>query len=258
MLIEYLNLNNCNPNQLPTGKFTLFIADLHLSADCPIVINKFLDFLNTVVIKAETLYILGDLFVIWAGDDDKRLLSQKIQATLRQIAKQGIKIFLMPGNRDFLLGEKFAKASCCELISDPRVIDLYGKRILLTHGDILCGKDSYYMRFRKFTRDPRRQLLFLRLPFFIRKWLALAIHGLSCLKGTIHSLDDLKNRVQLEAIVMMQKYGVDHIIHGHIHLPFMTETIVNGNVMHHMVLDMWVEKKEYSGFEVIMIAEGKN
>ncbi|OGT08934.1 MAG: UDP-2,3-diacylglucosamine diphosphatase [Gammaproteobacteria bacterium GWE2_37_16] len=223
---------------------TLFIADLHLDVSHPKTVAAFFLFLQTKAKEAEALYILGDLFVVWAGDDDRGILAKQVRIALQQLVVSGTKVFLMSGNRDFLLGKDFAYDSDCILLEDPTVIDLYGRKTLLTHGDLLCGKDALYAKFRALTRDKVRQQMFLSLPFCIRKNAASFVHTLSCIRGLSRSRVDLKNTVQKEALLMMQKFNVDQIIHGHIHMPLIEETNQDGKRMRHIVLGSWEEKEQ--------------
>lgn len=223
---------------------TIFIADLHLDASHPKAVAAFFLFLQTKAKEAEALYILGDLFVVWAGDDDRGSLAKQVRVALQQVAVSGTKIFLMSGNRDFLLGKDFAYHSDCILLEDPMVVDLYGRQTLLTHGDLLCGKDALYAKFRVLTRDKKRQQMFLSLPFCIRKKTASFVHFLSCIRNVTRSRTDLKNLVQKEALLMMQKFNVDQIVHGHIHMPFIEETTYDDKKIRHIVLGAWEEKEK--------------
>src|SRR5581483_1157822 len=136
---------------------TLFISDLHLTAARPAITELFLDFLAHEARRAEALYILGDFFEYWIGDDAVRQAEYRpIIEGLRASAAH-VPIYFMHGNRDFLIGDDFARASGCRLIPDPTVVDLYGTRTLLMHGDVLCTDDVDYLAFRKVARDPRWQ-----------------------------------------------------------------------------------------------------
>ena len=156
----------------------IFIADLHLSPTQPKVTNLFFKFIEDTAPKADALYILGDFFKFWVGDDDRSIFNEQIKKALKTISSK-IPVYLMPGNRDFILGQTFAKESGCILISDPYKIDLYNKPTLLTHGDILCSKDMKHCIFRTITRFPHGIAIFLKLPLKFRTWLASSIQKYS-------------------------------------------------------------------------------
>lgn len=140
---------------------TLFISDLHLSGERPEIISLFLDFLGTKASQAESLYILGDLFEVWIGDDAIPADMEPVISGLASLTANGIPVYVMVGNRDFLLGEQFEKLTGCTLIKDPTLIDLYGQPTLLLHGDTLCTDDLDYQQFRIMVRDPHWQSDFL-------------------------------------------------------------------------------------------------
>ncbi|MCB1904608.1 MAG: UDP-2,3-diacylglucosamine diphosphatase, partial [Gammaproteobacteria bacterium] len=132
----------------------LFISDLHLSPQRPGTVSLFLRFLRERAVQGASLYILGDLFDAWIGDDDSRPPIPEIVASLRQLADRGTQLFFISGNRDFLVGEAFAKASGCRLLPDTQVLTLAGSRALLMHGDLLCSDDRDYQEWRKRLRNP--------------------------------------------------------------------------------------------------------
>src|ERR1043165_8832595 len=140
---------------------TLFISDLHLDEARPQIVAEFEQFLRDDARGAKALYILGDLFESWIGDDDDSELAQSAGSALRSLADAGVPIFFMHGNRDFLLGEEYARRAGVTLLSDPQVIDLDGERTLIMHGDTLCTDDVEYQRFRALVRDPAWQRQFL-------------------------------------------------------------------------------------------------
>src|SRR5687767_9618680 len=144
---------------------TLFISDLHLYAERPAITELFLAFLSGEARTARALYILGDLFEYWIGDEyAARNDVRPIVTGLRALADRGVPIYVMHGNRDFLLGPEFARASGATLLPDPSVIDLYGAPVLLMHGDSLCTRDTEYMAFRSMVRDPAWQRDMLAKP----------------------------------------------------------------------------------------------
>ena len=132
---------------------TYFIADLHLASERPAITRALAHFLNDHL-HADALYILGDLFESWVGDDDTSTLATAVSDLLSRYTRAGPRLYLMHGNRDFLLAERFAETSCATLLPDPTLIDLYGRPTLLTHGDALCTADVAYQAFRRQVREP--------------------------------------------------------------------------------------------------------
>jgi UDP-2,3-diacylglucosamine hydrolase len=215
---------------------TLFIADLHLSPSEPEVAKLFCQFLETAV-TADALYILGDLFKFWIGDDDHNEFNEQIKAALKKIGAK-IPVYLMPGNRDFLLGEDFAKASNCTLIADPNKINLYGRPTVLTHGDILCTKDIKLKVFRKIIRIPAGLKLFLKLPLAMRHWMASTIQAHSARakkfkpkKNLVPQIDTINN--------LLEKFNSTQIIHGHTHDSETEEYNLNNQKIRRISLGEW-------------------
>ena len=196
-------------------KNTLFTSDTHLSPTEPETIKLFLNFLENVDPQTDALYILGDLFKFWVGDDDRSKFNETIKQALKKLSAK-IPIYLMPGNRDFTLSQTFATESGCILIPDPCVINLYGTQAVLTHGDILCTKDKMHCMFRKIIRMPFGINMFLKLPIKFRIWLASKIQGYSAkakLKKSKNSMSVQPDAVQK----LLTKYDAKKIIHGHTH-----------------------------------------
>jgi len=218
---------------------TFFIADLHLQPAEERTAQIFFDFLGYEATEAEALYILGDLFMAWPGDDDRSPFNEKVKGALRKLVQKGTRVFLMPGNRDFLLGDSFAEESGCTLLTDPTIIDLYGRRTLLTHGDNLCGRDILLTSFRGIMGRKRIRKFFLSLPLVVRKSLALAAHGVSSVRGLLLSRKHLKSIVYQEGLQAMLANDLTQLIHGHIHIPFIDEPSVNNTKFRHIVLAAW-------------------
>ncbi|HHB91878.1 MAG TPA: UDP-2,3-diacylglucosamine diphosphatase [Thioploca sp.] len=203
---------------------TLFIADLHLSPSRPDSLKLILEFLSGRAKQAEALYILGDLFEVWVGDDDDEPIYKSVLAALQDLT---IPIFVMHGNRDFLLGKQFTKNTGCQLIPDYHVIDLYGKPTLLLHGDTLCTLDTDYQAFRQQVRKPNWQKFFLSQPLSIRKKLAKEARDSSQAKTKNTNVEIMD--VTVEAVnEQLTKYNVTQLIHGHTHRPNCHE--VDGNI----------------------------
>jgi UDP-2,3-diacylglucosamine hydrolase len=154
--------------------------------------------------------------------------------------ESGVKVFIMAGNRDFLLGERFALETTTTLIQDPLVIDLYGRQTLLTHGDRLnIGRDTLHSLFHDFMDNKKVQKLFFMLPVFVRKTLAWGVHGFSCVRGFFVSRKHMKDIVLQDAMAAMLQQDVNQIIHGHIHLPFIDEQTIDNENFRHIVLEEW-------------------
>lgn len=195
---------------------TFFISDIHLDENRPEINRIFLDFLLSS--QADALYILGDLFDVWMGDDTATSFHQSIISALKAVSQKGIPVYLMPGNRDFLLGSIFAKASGCQLLPDPTVIDLYGQPTLLMHGDTLCTQDKRYLAFRRIVRNPYVQAIFLKLPLFIRQLVAQSLRQASQ-HYTAQAAAEIMDVTPALIPDIMQKYQVKQLIHGHTHRP---------------------------------------
>jgi UDP-2,3-diacylglucosamine hydrolase len=212
---------------------TYFISDLHLSANEPQISELFLKFLEEEAKKADALYILGDFFARWIGDDNTDPHDQRITQALANFSEthHQIPIYIMHGNRDFLLGERFIQNSQCILLPDPTVIELYGDTVVLTHGDQLCTLDTSYQRFRRFVRHPWTKKFFLRLPLLIRSKIAQLLSR----KASGHPIPQKKPQnfdrrwdVSTDAVyALLRRYKATGLIHGHTHKP---------NI-HHFILD---------------------
>ncbi|WP_342228199.1 UDP-2,3-diacylglucosamine diphosphatase [Rickettsiella endosymbiont of Rhagonycha lignosa] len=197
---------------------TLFISDLHLSSDQPEITQLFLDFLHQQAREADALYILGDLFETWVGDDNLGPYNQMIISELADLTARGIATYFMPGNRDFLIGKRFIQQTGCHYLADPTIINLYGNSTLLTHGDSWCTLDKHYLRYRRWSRYPFWQFLFLQLPLPWRQKVA------KYLRGQEHSNTPIAmakyDVVISDLLAYLQHHpGTNQIIHGHTHLP---------------------------------------
>lgn len=216
---------------------TIFISDLHLSHNEPSTAQSFLKFLAELDSTTDALYILGDLFQFWIGDDDYSPFNQQIKNAIKA-ASIKLPIYLMPGNRDFLLGPTFAKESNCTLLTDPCVIDLYGKKTVLTHGDILCTKDARYIIFRTIIRLPYGIKIFLKLPLVVRCWLARKIQKYSALLKSTSNRETLEAEPKVVAQLLRQ-FSAEQIIHGHIHIASIEELVIDANQTKRISLAMW-------------------
>jgi len=197
---------------------TLFISDLHLDPSRPAVTRAFLDLLSGEAISADALYILGDFFEVWIGDDDDTELNQTVIEALKALTTKGTPVYIMHGNRDFLIGEQFCQQSGCQLIADPTVINLYGRNVLLLHGDSLCTDDTDYMAFRQQCRSQAWQNAFLSQGIEQRRQLAKQMRAESKTANS-NKADDIMDVNQHEVLRMFTQHDVDLMIHGHTHRP---------------------------------------
>lgn len=196
---------------------TYFISDLHLQASEPAMCELFFSFLKKHAINADALYILGDLFEFWVGDDDDTPLHHQVIEALHKLSQQ-TPIYFMHGNRDFLIGKRFLKATGCELLEDPSLIDLYGTKTLLMHGDLLCTRDVKYQKFRKFSRRWLVQKLFLLKSLKKRQQIAMRYRQQSQ-RHTATASEEIMDVTPSEVEKYLQHYDTPLIIHGHTHRP---------------------------------------
>ncbi len=223
---------------------TLFISDLHLDGTRPDITAQFLDFLEREARRARALYILGDLFEAWIGDDDPDPDKRRVIQGLRAVTAGGVQTFLIHGNRDFLIGKRFCRETGIELLTDGTVIELYGRRVLLMHGDLLCIDDHAYQRLRRIVRNPLVQFVMRRLT--LRQRLNLAERMRAGSKEHIASMDIAAPQImdvnQDEVRRTLARFGVDCIIHGHTHRPAVHEMQIDGKAALRIVLGDWYEQ----------------
>jgi len=223
---------------------TLFISDLHLDCTRPDISAQFLEFLEREGRRAQALYILGDLFEAWIGDDDPDPDKRRVIAGLRAVTDAGVKSFLIHGNRDFLIGKRFCRETGVQLLADGTVIDVYGRRVLLMHGDLLCIDDHAYQRLRRIVRNPLVQFVMRRLTLRQRQRLAERMRAGS--KDHIASMDiaapEIMDVNEDEVRRTFARYGVDCIIHGHTHRPAIHEMQIDGHPAVRIVLGDWYEQ----------------
>lgn len=195
---------------------TYFIADLHLSENRPHLLALFRQFMQEQAPQAEKLYILGDLFDFWIGDDEQSDLISEVQQLIRYLTEQGVPCYFQHGNRDFLIGKKFANACGLTLLPTYQVIDLYGTPTLLCHGDTLCVDDVKYQQYRKKVHQKWRQWLFLHLPLKVRLKIAEKIRAKSRQDKQLKSTEIMDvNATFVQQ--MFEKFHVTQMIHGHTH-----------------------------------------
>ena len=229
----------------------LFISDLHLRPEQPAVAEAFFDFLDQRAIHAEALYILGDLFEAWWGDDNPDPLPRRIIAALKQLSQRGVALYFIHGNRDFAIGKRFSEETGCTLLSDAHHIDVNGKRILLMHGDTLCSDDISYQKYRRIIRKPLLLSLLGNLPQKIRRNIAE--------KGRAKSQQSNNNKAEyimdVNAETVKQQFighAADIMIHGHTHRPgrhaielgdAKGNTKGNAKTVERIVLGDWTEQR---------------
>ncbi len=220
---------------------TYFIADLHLAQNRPDITACFLRFLKHEAIKAQSLYILGDLFEAWIGDDDDSAYLVTIAKALSTLASFGTDIYYIHGNRDFLLGKKYAKKSAMVLLPEIDLIDLYGQEIVIMHGDTLCTRDIAYQKFRLKSRSWWWQALVKNLPLFVRKKIAADYRKKSAAATAIKS-QDIMDVTSDEVVSCLENYQSQLLIHGHTHRPATHNLIANNKQAKRIVLGDWYEQ----------------
>lgn len=216
----------------------LLISDLHLEPQRPDITRAFVHFLQTRARQAEALYILGDFFEVWVGDDAMDAFQHEIASALRELADSGTRLYLMHGNRDFMLGQGFCQLAGCTLLSDPCRVSFNGEPVLLMHGDSLCTRDAAYMRMRRLLRNPLSLWLLRHLPLAKRHALARKLRKQSQLQ-TRQKAASIIDVTPSEVPRLMAKYGVRTLIHGHTHRPARHTLEVNGQSAQRIVLGDW-------------------
>lgn len=218
----------------------VFISDIHLNPDYPKLTEKFLRFCQWAVDHTKSVYILGDFFHLWIGDDDKSSWIEPIRDALIKLDQQGIKVFYMGGNRDFLLGKRFCHRSQMQFLPDATLLHWQGQTIALTHGDRLCSKDKGHQLFYRITRNSVFRFIFNGLPFMFRQKLAQRVRKRS-----------QKNKPKQLALgyvtfagikKFIRQYPCDMVIHGHTHQPALHHHVVGDQVIQRFVLSDWDDK----------------
>ncbi len=223
---------------------SIFISDLHLCPTRPVLTGVFFDFLHGVATQADAIYILGDLFEYWAGDDDDTPFNQSIVAALKEFSNRGIALYLMHGNRDFLIGGRFAAATGAKLLQDPTLLDLYGTPTLLLHGDTLCTDDVKYIAFRTKVRDSAYQQQFLAQPLAARKQIIAGLRAEN--SGEKQQKSEAIMDVAAATVdAVFRKQGYPRMIHGHTHRPALHHHPVDDRNCERWVLADWYDSGSY-------------
>jgi UDP-2,3-diacylglucosamine hydrolase len=220
---------------------TLFISDLHLEASRPEIGEQFLSFLKGEALGAEALYILGDLFEVWLGDDDPNPYYATMKTALREFADAGVPMYFMHGNRDFTIGKVFAAETGVEILDDPTIVDLYGESVLLCHGDSLCTDDVEYQQVRAMTRNPDWQAMMLAKSIEERVAFALQAREDSKARGDSVS-DEIMDVNQDAVIALLREHSVATLLHGHTHRPAIHDVDLGDRSAKRIVLGDWYEQ----------------
>ena len=225
---------------------TLFISDLHLADERPEINTLFFRFVNEIAVGAKSLYILGDLFEYWVGDDqlDVDPLARAVADSLRKLTTRGIHVFFMHGNRDFLIGERFAQETGLTILPDPTLIELDGERVLLMHGDTLCTDDVEYQKFRALARSDKWQRETLAKPYAERNALAHSIRAQSDSAKAIKT-EEIMDVAPETVTQVFKAHAYPLMIHGHTHRPATHQHIVDGHTCARWVLADWHGRGEY-------------
>lgn len=224
----------------------LFISDLHLCDSRPHITKAFISFLEKTASNAQALYILGDLFEYWAGDDAITTgVHKPVIDALKNLTKHGIKVFLIPGNRDFLIGKGFVNATGITILPDPTLVTLYDKPVLLSHGDALCTDDTAYQQFRSEVRDDTWKTRFLSQPLANRITYIEQLRAKSEQEKSVKSMQIMD--VNQDAVAdLLREYAYPPLfIHGHTHRPDRHTYELDGNVCERRVLGDWYEQGSY-------------
>lgn len=214
-----------------------FISDLHLSPRQPVIATALTSFLKGTAAAADHLYILGDFFDAWIGDDDDDRFVQQIKEQLHTYSRSHPVSFLQ-GNRDFLIGDQFARDTGVQLLAEESIIDLFGRKTLLMHGDTLCTDDVEYLEFRQMVRSPAWQQQVLSLPLSHRRALAADLRNKSKSMNAMKA-EDIMDVSGLEVERVMQVHDVDLLVHGHTHRPARHQVALPTGQAERIVLGDW-------------------
>jgi UDP-2,3-diacylglucosamine hydrolase len=235
----------------------LFISDLHLDRSEPATIEQFLSFLRSDAAQAQALYILGDFFETWIGDDDPDTHKRRIVGALRELTASGVPCFVMHGNRDFLIGKRFCRETGAQLLKDHEFVELFGEAVLLMHGDTLCIDDADYQRLRRIVRNPFVKGILRALPLKTRERLAdrMRAGSKAHLQRVEQSAPTIMDVNQNAVVAEFARHGVRYIVHGHTHRPGVHRVETPEGICTRIVLGDWytqgsVLRWDENGFEL--------
>ena len=220
---------------------TLFISDLHLEADRPDIGRQLLEFLDGEAASADALYILGDLFESWVGDDDPNEHYAEIKIALKKLVDSGVPVYFMHGNRDFMIGVDFAHETGVQILPDPFEVELYGESVLLSHGDAMCTDDEEYQQVRAMTRNPEWKTMMLSKPLDERLAFAAQARAQSQARGA--ALAEEITDVNPDAVRQtIADHGASILLHGHTHRPAVHDVDLGDRAAKRIVLGDWYEQ----------------
>jgi UDP-2,3-diacylglucosamine hydrolase len=223
---------------------SIFVSDLHLCPTRPAINQTFFDFLRGPAAQGEALYILGDLFEYWAGDDDDDPFNASVLKALRELADRGVALYLMHGNRDFLIDGTFTAACRATLLPDPALIDLYGTRTLLMHGDTLCTDDVDYLEFRVKVRNPQWKHQFLAQTLAERKAIIAGLRRENAAEKKLKT-EEIMDATLSGIETALREHRYPRLIHGHTHRPALHHHVVDGRNCERWVLADWYASGSY-------------
>ncbi len=219
----------------------LFVSDLHLAPERPAVVTAFFAFLRECAGTVESLYILGDLFEAWIGDDDPSPLARQVVSALRGLTAAGTKVFFQTGNRDFAVGRRFARETGCVLLGDWHLVEMSSEPVLVMHGDTLCTDDVAYQNFRRRVRNPVLLAAMRHLPLFVRRRMAIRGRARSAATNR-YKAEDIMDVAPQAVVEVMLRHGVRTLIHGHTHRPGVYPLTVDGKSARRIVLGDWGDR----------------
>ncbi len=223
---------------------SIFVSDLHLCSTRPAINKVFFDFLRGPAVQADSLYILGDLFEYWPGDDDDDPFNASVLSALRELADRSVALYLMHGNRDFLIGERFTFGCHARLLPDPTKINLYGTPTLLMHGDTLCTDDFRYLEFRNKVRSPGWQNQFLAQSLDQRRQIIAGLRSENAEEKKLKT-EEIMDATQAGIEAALRAHDYPRLIHGHTHRPALHRHIVDGHPCERWVLADWYTSGSY-------------
>ncbi|HEX6796037.1 MAG TPA: UDP-2,3-diacylglucosamine diphosphatase [Casimicrobiaceae bacterium] len=236
-------------------KATLLLSDLHLAPDRPAAAAAFHAFARGPAREAAAVYVMGDLFDAWIGDDQRREpFAREVVESLRGIGDAGVPVYVARGNRDFLLGADFARDAGATLLDEQTVVDVAGTPTLLTHGDEFCTDDAGYQRFRAWSRDPRSQRRLLRLPYPVRRLIAAWLRRGSR-AATARKPESILDVNAMAVEHAFRARGVARIVHGHTHRPARHALVVDGAPRERIVLADWDDRGHYLAIDACGVHE---